>query len=119
MEEEPEDTLNEGASSEGVWFGPCVCTCISSGLDFHSSNERNPAMVGSGSIDKGTRQQTGSEGLKEAQRWRLLCTVPGMSRSGVQVRIWSSGVRSRVGRGFSEWVAVLTQLSHLVFGDRL
>ena len=60
MEEEPEDTLNEGASGEGVWFMPCVCTCISCCLDFHSSNERNSAMVGSGSIDKGMRQQTGS-----------------------------------------------------------
>ena len=27
-------------------------------------------MVGSGSVDKGMKQQTGSEGLKEAQRQR-------------------------------------------------
>ena len=59
MEEEPEDTLNEGVSSEGVWFVPCVCACISCCLD-------------SSSIDKGTRQQTGFEGLKEVQRWRCL-----------------------------------------------
>ena len=70
MEEEPEDTSNEGASGEGVWFAPCACACISRCLDFHSSNERNSAVVGSGSVDKGTRQQTGSEGLKEARRRR-------------------------------------------------
>ena len=57
IEEEPEDTLNEGASSEGVWFAPCVCACISHCLD-------------SSSVDEGMRQQTGFEGLKEVQRWR-------------------------------------------------
>ena len=62
MEEELENTLNEGASGEGVWFAPCVCACISCCLYFHSSNKRNSA---SSSVDKGARQQTGFEGLKE------------------------------------------------------
>ena len=52
MEEEPEDTLNEGASIKGAWFAPCVCACISH-CHFHSSNERHSAMVSGGSIGRG------------------------------------------------------------------
>ena len=48
----------------------------------------------------------------------VLRTVPGKSGPGVRVQVRSSGVRSRVGRGFSERVAALTRLSCPVFGDR-
>ena len=38
--------------------------------DAVTQDSENSAVVGSSSIDKGMRQQTGFEGLKEAQRWR-------------------------------------------------
>ena len=64
--EEPEGPLNEGASGEGVWFVACASACISHCLDFHASNERNLAVVGNSSVDRGMRQQMGSDGLNEA-----------------------------------------------------
>ena len=67
MEEEPEDNLNEGAWGKGVCI---LCLYLYFPLFGVWTNKTNSAVVGGGSIDKGTRQQTGFEGLKEAQRWR-------------------------------------------------
>ena len=58
--------------------------------------------------------------MKSKVAMKSLCYVlsQGSSGPGIRVWSWSSGVRGKVGQGFSKWVAALTRLLHLVFSDR-